>query len=51
MKKLKYVGPGYVPGVPAQDFECDDDKLADELIKGGAYKLATEKDAEKGATG
>ena len=43
VKKLKYLGPGFVPGVPAQDVEVEDDKEADELVKSGVYELATKK--------
>lgn len=41
MKKLKYIGPGFVPGVPAQDHNCEDDEQAEALVKGGAYEYAT----------
>lgn len=48
MKKLKWLGKGYVPGVPAQDFDCEDDKLAAELVKGGGYAYAKPgKDADE----
>lgn len=42
MRKLKYVGPGFVPGVPQQDHTCEDDKQAEELVKGGAYEYVNE---------
>ena len=41
MKKLKYVGPGFVPGVPAQDITVSDEE-AEELVKGGAYEYVSE---------
>jgi hypothetical protein len=45
--KLKYVGDGsFFPGVPADDFVCDDDKQAKELIASGLYKAADEKAKE-----
>lgn len=49
MRKLKYVGPGFVPGVPAADHDCEDDELAAALIAGGAYENYEESKDEKRA--
>lgn len=38
-KKLIYRGSGeFVPGVPAADHVCEDDKLAKELVDSGLYQ-------------
>ena len=41
--RLHYVGSGqYVPGVPAEDIELEDDARAVELIATGLYELVSQ---------
>lgn len=42
-RKLKFLGAGkyagnFIPGVPAQDHTCEDDRRAAELVKSGLYE-------------
>ena len=48
-KLLRYLGGGFVPGVPAADHLCEDDALAEQLVSNGAYEYAEEKPAERRA--
>ena len=55
MKKLRYVGPQqgepgfkFVPGVPTTDFDCEDEKLAANLVKSKRYEYVKEPKAEGG---
>jgi len=44
VKKLTWIGTekglGFIPGFPAEDFDCEDEKTAAELVKGGCYEYA-----------
>jgi hypothetical protein len=49
-RKLKYLGSGeYVPGVPAEDHTCDDNKLAAALVESGSYAYASAAEATAAA--
>ncbi len=48
-KLLKYLGTGFIPGIPAADHVCEDDELAEQLVNGGGYEYADEKPAERKA--
>lgn len=41
-RKVKYIGPGWLPGVPAQDHTAETAKRADALVKSGLYEYADE---------
>ena len=40
-KKLKYLGGGFLPGVPATDHKCSDEEV-EERIRSGLYKVVEE---------